>query len=117
MVSSCIPWHHVSLFFVPYQEPPLVTTNTVLSNLAVDYPFDKVSCYVSDDGAVMLSFESLSETSEFARKWVLFYKKYNIEPRAPELSFDPLDFSTKKGESSTWMIGSCLGNLLTLGDR
>jgi cellulose synthase/poly-beta-1,6-N-acetylglucosamine synthase-like glycosyltransferase len=35
----------------PLKEPPLVTANTVLSILAVDYPVDKVSCYVSDDGA------------------------------------------------------------------
>ncbi|KAL5707477.1 cellulose synthase (UDP-forming) [Ranunculus cassubicifolius] len=78
-------------FFVstvdPLKEPPLITANTVLSILAVDYPVDKVSCYVSDDGAAMFSFESLTETSEFARKWVPFCKKYAIEPRAPEFYF------------------------------
>ncbi|GJZ31448.1 cellulose synthase A catalytic subunit 3 [UDP-forming]-like protein [Tanacetum coccineum] len=52
------------------KEPPLVTANMVLFILAIDYPDDKVSCYVSDDGAAMLSFESLSETSEFAKKCV-----------------------------------------------
>ncbi|KAJ7964833.1 Cellulose synthase [Quillaja saponaria] len=71
----------------PLKEPPLVTANTVLSILAVDYPIDKVSCYVSDDGAAMLTFEALSETSEFAKKWVPFCKKFNIEPRAPEWYF------------------------------
>jgi cellulose synthase A len=78
-------------FFVstvdPMKEPPLVTANTVLSILAVDYPVDKISCYVSDDGAAMLTFEALSETSEFAKKWVPFSKKFNIEPRAPEWYF------------------------------
>ncbi|RRT74127.1 hypothetical protein B296_00024430 [Ensete ventricosum] len=64
-----------------------LVSNTVLSILAVDYPVDKVSCYVSDDGAAMLTFEALSETSEFARKWVPFCKKYSIEPRAPEWYF------------------------------
>ncbi|KAI7987795.1 putative cellulose synthase A catalytic subunit 1 [UDP-forming] [Camellia lanceoleosa] len=44
----------------PLKEPPLVTANTVLSILAVDYPVDKVSCYVSDDGSAMLTFEALS---------------------------------------------------------
>ncbi|XP_045820741.1 cellulose synthase A catalytic subunit 6 [UDP-forming]-like [Trifolium pratense] len=72
----------------PTKEPPLITANTVLSILAVDYPVDKVACYVSDDGAAMLTFESLSETSEFARRWVPFCKKYNIEPRAPEWYFN-----------------------------
>jgi cellulose synthase A len=71
----------------PLKEPPLVTANTVLSILAVDYPIDKVSCYVSDDGASMLTFEALSETAEFARKWVPFCKKFSIEPRAPEFYF------------------------------
>ncbi|ONK81025.1 uncharacterized protein A4U43_C01F24420 [Asparagus officinalis] len=71
----------------PLKEPPLITANTVLSILAVDYPVDKVSCYVSDDGSAMLTFEALSETSEFARKWVPFCKKHNIEPRAPEFYF------------------------------
>ncbi|KAK1300693.1 Cellulose synthase A catalytic subunit 2 [UDP-forming] [Acorus calamus] len=71
----------------PLKEPPLITANTVLSILAVDYPFDKVTCYVSDDGAAMLTFEALSETSEFAKKWVPFCKRFNIEPRAPEWYF------------------------------
>ncbi|XP_042515946.1 cellulose synthase A catalytic subunit 4 [UDP-forming]-like [Macadamia integrifolia] len=78
-------------FFVstvdPLKEPPIVTANTVLSILSVDYPVDKVSCYVSDDGASMLLFDTLSETAEFARRWVPFCKKYTIEPRAPEFYF------------------------------
>ncbi|RHN48811.1 putative cellulose synthase (UDP-forming) [Medicago truncatula] len=77
----------------PLKEPPLVTANTVLSILAVDYPVDKVSCYVSDDGAAMLTLEALAQTSEFARKWVPFCKKYTIEPRAPESFFaQKIDF-------------------------
>lgn len=71
----------------PFKEAPLITANTILSILAVDYPIDKVSCYVSDDGASMLTFESLVETTNFARKWVPFCKKFSIEPRAPEFYF------------------------------
>ncbi|KAJ8749065.1 hypothetical protein K2173_013672 [Erythroxylum novogranatense] len=78
-------------FFVstvdPLKEPPIITANTVLSILAVDYPVDKVSCYVSDDGASMLLFDTLAETAEFARRWVPFCKKHNVEPRAPEFYF------------------------------
>ncbi|ONM10557.1 Cellulose synthase-5 [Zea mays] len=85
----------------PMKEPPLVTANTVLSILAVDYPVDKVSCYVSDDGAAMLTFDALSETSEFARKWVPFCKKYNIEPRAPEWYFaQKIDYLKDKVQTS-----------------
>lgn len=78
-------------FFVstvdPLKEPPLITANTVLSILAVDYPVEKISCYVSDDGSAMLTFESLAETAEFARRWVPFCKKFSIEPRTPEFYF------------------------------
>uniref|UniRef100_A0A0D9W0G3 Cellulose synthase n=1 Tax=Leersia perrieri TaxID=77586 RepID=A0A0D9W0G3_9ORYZ len=85
----------------PMKEPPLVTANTVLSILAVDYPVDKVSCYVSDDGAAMLSFDALAETSEFARKWVPFCKKYSIEPRAPEFYFaQKIDYLKDKVQAS-----------------
>ncbi|XP_002524299.2 cellulose synthase A catalytic subunit 5 [UDP-forming] [Ricinus communis] len=85
----------------PMKEPPLITANTVLSILAVDYPVDKVACYVSDDGAAMLTFEALSETSEFARKWVPFCKKYKIEPRAPEWYFgEKVDYLKDKVDPS-----------------
>ncbi|KAH8943914.1 hypothetical protein BDL97_13G080300 [Sphagnum fallax] len=85
----------------PAKEPPLVTANTVLSILSVEYPVDKVSCYISDDGAAMLTFEVLSETSEFARKWVPFCKKFSIEPRAPEMYFaQKIDYLKDKVQST-----------------
>ncbi|CAH9079422.1 unnamed protein product [Cuscuta europaea] len=92
-------------FFVstvdPLKEPPLITANTVLSILAVDYPVDKVSCYVSDDGADILTFESLAETAEFARKWVPFCKKFSLEPRAPEFYFSQkIDYLKDKVQPS-----------------
>ncbi|XXG90250.1 hypothetical protein AAC387_Pa12g2064 [Persea americana] len=92
-------------FFVstvdPLKEPPLITANTVLSILAVDYPVEKVSCYVSDDGSAMLTFESLAETAEFARKWVPFCKKFSIEPRAPEFYFSQkIDYLKDKVQPS-----------------
>jgi cellulose synthase A len=85
----------------PLKEPPIVTANSVLSVLAIDYPAEKVSCYVSDDGAAMLTFEALSETSEFARKWIPFCKKFNIEPRAPESYFaEKINYLKDKVHSS-----------------
>ncbi|KAI5411181.1 variant 2, cellulose synthase A catalytic subunit 3 [UDP-forming], partial [Lathyrus oleraceus] len=85
----------------PLKESPLVTANTVLSILALDYPAQKVSCYVSDDDASMLTFEALSETCEFARKWIPFCKKFNIEPRAPEWYFaEKINYLKDKVHSS-----------------
>ncbi|XP_052178784.1 cellulose synthase-like protein H1 [Diospyros lotus] len=67
----------------PVLEPPIVAVNTVLSMLAVDYPADKLACYVSDDGGSPLTFYSLVEAAKFARLWVPFCKKYGIQLRAP----------------------------------
>ncbi|KAJ4772322.1 Cellulose synthase family protein [Rhynchospora pubera] len=71
----------------PEKEPPLVTANTILSILAVDYPVEKLACYLSDDGGALLTFEALAETASFARTWVPFCCKHDIEPRNPEAYF------------------------------
>ncbi|GMH02590.1 hypothetical protein Nepgr_004429 [Nepenthes gracilis] len=71
----------------PEKEPPLVTANTVLSILAVDYPVEKLACYLSDDGGSLMTFEALAETASFARIWVPFCRKHGIEPRSPESYF------------------------------
>ncbi|KAF6153328.1 hypothetical protein GIB67_003518 [Kingdonia uniflora] len=71
----------------PEKEPPLVTANTILSILAVDYPVEKVACYVSDDGGALLTFEAMAEAASFADLWVPFCRKHDIEPRNPESYF------------------------------
>jgi hypothetical protein len=84
----------------PVLEPPIITINTVLSLLAVDYPPQKLACYVSDDCCSPLTYYSLSEASKFARLWVPFCKKYNIQVRAPFRYFpdDSLMFSDNSWE-------------------
>ncbi|PNY15594.1 cellulose synthase-like protein h1-like, partial [Trifolium pratense] len=67
----------------PVLEPPTITVNTVLSLLALDYPVNKLACYVSDDGCSVFTFYGLLEASKFAKFWVPFCKKYNIQVRAP----------------------------------
>uniref|UniRef100_A0A5B7BWG0 Cellulose synthase-like protein D4 n=1 Tax=Davidia involucrata TaxID=16924 RepID=A0A5B7BWG0_DAVIN len=71
----------------PEKEPPLVTANTILSILAVDYPVEKLACYISDDGGALLTFEAMAEAASFADLWVPFCRKHNIEPRNPESYF------------------------------
>ncbi|KAA8522003.1 hypothetical protein F0562_012683 [Nyssa sinensis] len=72
----------------PEKEPPLVTANTILSILAADYPVEKLSCYVSDDGGALLTFEAMAEAASFADLWVPFCRKHDIEPRNPESYFN-----------------------------
>ncbi|GJV24057.1 putative cellulose synthase, partial [Tanacetum coccineum] len=73
----------------PILEPPIITMNTVLSLLAVDYPINKLALYLSDDGCSPLTFYSLVETTKFAKLWVPFCKKYNVQVRAPFRYFTP----------------------------
>ncbi|WZZ55087.1 hypothetical protein YC2023_055194 [Brassica napus] len=71
----------------PDKEPPLVTANTLLSILAVDYPIEKLSAYISDDGGAILTFEAMAEAVRFAEYWVPFCRKHDIEPRNPDSYF------------------------------
>ncbi|KAK3142617.1 hypothetical protein QOZ80_4BG0348990 [Eleusine coracana subsp. coracana] len=71
----------------PELEPPLVTANTVLSLLAVDYPAHKLACYVSDDGCSPVTCYALREAAEFARLWVPFCKRHGVGVRAPSVYF------------------------------
>ncbi|GAV62680.1 Cellulose_synt domain-containing protein [Cephalotus follicularis] len=72
----------------PEKESPLFIANTILSILAADYPVEKLSCYVSDDGGSILTFEAIAEAAIFANLWVPFCRKYSIEPRNPEAYFN-----------------------------
>ncbi|KAK4487955.1 hypothetical protein RD792_003693 [Penstemon davidsonii] len=71
----------------PEKEPPLTTANTILSILSVDYPVEKIACYVSDDGGALLTFEAMAEAASFADLWVPFCRKHDIEPRNPDSYF------------------------------
>ncbi|XP_062109097.1 cellulose synthase-like protein D1 [Humulus lupulus] len=79
----------------PEKEPPLVTANTILSILSVDYPTEKLSCYISDDGGAILTFEAMAEAVNFAQVWVPFCRKHNIEPRNPDSYFNNKTDPTK----------------------
>nr|POF21678.1 cellulose synthase-like protein d4 [Quercus suber] len=90
MESMDRPWKPLNLFVStadPEKEPPLVTANTILSILAVDYPVEKLACYISDDGGALLTFEAMAEAAGFADLWVPFCRKHDIEPRNPESYF------------------------------
>ncbi|XVF81629.1 hypothetical protein PTKIN_Ptkin15bG0170500 [Pterospermum kingtungense] len=91
----------------PVLEPPIITVNTVLSLLAVDYPADKLACYVSDDACSPLTYHSLVEASKFAKLWVPFCKKYKVQVRAPFRYFlgdsEPLNTSSSSEFKQDWL--------------
>ncbi|XP_062225650.1 cellulose synthase-like protein H1 [Phragmites australis] len=71
----------------PKLEPPVVTVNTVLSLLAVDYPAGKLACYVSDDGCSPVTCYALREAAEFAKLWVPFCRRHVVGVRVPFVYF------------------------------
>ncbi|PON96759.1 Cellulose synthase [Trema orientale] len=81
----------------PKSEPPLMVINTVLSMMAHNYPPEKLSVYLSDDGGSDLTFYALLEASRFSKEWLPFCKKFRVEPRSPGAYFrtansPPLDY-------------------------
>ncbi|KAM0893411.1 hypothetical protein ACQ4PT_025148 [Festuca glaucescens] len=72
----------------PLLEPPVITVNTVLSLLALDYPdVGKLACYVSDDGCSPVTCYALREAAKFAALWVPFCKRHGVGVRAPFMYF------------------------------
>ncbi|KAL5548654.1 hypothetical protein UlMin_003885 [Ulmus minor] len=71
----------------PTIEPPKMVINTVLSVLAYDYPTEKLSVYLSDDAGSDLTFYALLEASNFAKHWLPYCKKFDVEPRSPAAYF------------------------------
>ncbi|KAJ4829063.1 hypothetical protein Tsubulata_004399 [Turnera subulata] len=71
----------------PVIEPPLMVVNTVLSAMAYNYPPERLAVYVSDDAGSILTFYALMEASQFARHWIPYCKKFNVEPRSAAAYF------------------------------
>ncbi|XP_038974139.1 cellulose synthase-like protein E6 [Phoenix dactylifera] len=74
----------------PIAEPPILVISTVLSTMAYNYSPEKLSVYLSDDAGSILTFYALWEASHFAKHWLPFCKKYNVEPRSPAAYFSKL---------------------------
>lgn len=61
--------------------------NTALSLMAYDYPPEKLSVYVSDDGGSDLTLFAFIEAAKFAKIWLPFCRDNNIVDRCPEAYF------------------------------
>ncbi|KAL4283026.1 hypothetical protein GQ457_16G025940 [Hibiscus cannabinus] len=72
----------------PYKEPPMNVVNTALSLMAYDYPADKISVYVSDDGGSALTLFAFMEAAKFASHWLPFCREHNIMERSPPVYFE-----------------------------
>lgn len=75
----------------PKKEPPVEVMNTVLSAMALDYPPEKLSVYLSDDGGSSLTLKGMREASAFARSWLPFCRRFGIKNRCPKVYFSSLE--------------------------
>ncbi|XP_021279038.1 cellulose synthase-like protein G3 isoform X1 [Herrania umbratica] len=71
----------------PWKEPPMRVVNTALSVMAYDYPTEKISVYVSDDGGSALTLFAFMEAAKFAAHWLPFCRKNNVVERSPDEYF------------------------------
>jgi cellulose synthase/poly-beta-1,6-N-acetylglucosamine synthase-like glycosyltransferase len=74
----------------PEKEPTFEVMNTVVSAVAMDYPSNKLSIYLSDDGGSPITLFGIKEASQFAKVWVPFCKKYGVKSRCPKVFFSPM---------------------------
>ncbi|XP_072980564.1 cellulose synthase-like protein G3 [Typha angustifolia] len=71
----------------PEKEPPMAVVSTALSLMGFDYPADRLSVYVSDDGGSEVTFLAFLEAAKFARYWLPFCREKSITARSPEVYF------------------------------
>ncbi|KAK9094686.1 hypothetical protein Scep_026155 [Stephania cephalantha] len=71
----------------PYKELPLSVVDTALSVMGYEYPTDKISVYVSDDGGSKLTLFAFIEAVRFACHWLPFCREKRLVERSPEAYF------------------------------
>ncbi|XP_058112689.1 cellulose synthase-like protein E1 isoform X2 [Magnolia sinica] len=87
----------------PTIEPPTLVINTVLSVMAYNYPPEKLSIYLSDDGGSDLTFYALLEASHFAKHWIPFCRKFKIDPRSPAVYFGTTSEPHDTEHANQWL--------------
>ncbi|XP_060187240.1 cellulose synthase-like protein G2 isoform X3 [Lycium barbarum] len=75
----------------PKKEPPLGVVNTVLSAMAIDYPPEKVTVYLSDDGSSVLTLCAIREAWKFGELWIPFCKEFGVKRICPDVFFQAVD--------------------------
>ncbi|KAL0414370.1 UNVERIFIED_CONTAM: Cellulose synthase-like protein E6 [Sesamum radiatum] len=80
----------------PSKEPSLGVMNTVISAMALDYPPDKLSIYLQDDGGSYVTLNAIREAWKFARFWVPFRRKYELKIACPAAYFSSKESAHEK---------------------
>lgn len=88
----------------PWKEPPIGVVNSALSVMAYDYPPEKLSVYVSDDGGSDLTLFAFVEAAAFARHWLPYCRDNGLLQRAPHAYFESC---TEDGGAGSEKIKVC----------
>lgn len=93
----------------PKREPPWMVINTVLSAMSYNYPSNKLSVYLSDDGGSELTFYALLRASLFSKHWLPFCRRFKVQPTSPEAYFHSLSQTCGSSEDEATEYGqACL---------
>ncbi|KAH6820523.1 cellulose synthase like G3 [Perilla frutescens var. hirtella] len=67
--------------------------------MAYEYPAEKLSVYVSDDGGSELTMFAFMEAAKFGKIWLPFCRKNEITDRCPHAYFNSMHSLTGEGEA------------------
>uniref|UniRef100_M1B1E1 Cellulose synthase n=1 Tax=Solanum tuberosum TaxID=4113 RepID=M1B1E1_SOLTU len=82
----------------PIKEPALGVMNTVLSAMVIDYPPEKVTVYLSDDGGSVKTLCAVREAWRFGEVWIPFCREFGVKRICPETFFQAADDEINGGE-------------------
>ncbi|XP_057510217.1 cellulose synthase-like protein G3 [Actinidia eriantha] len=101
----------------PYKEPPVNVVNTALSVMAYDYPVEKVSVYVSDDGGSVMTLYAFMEAAKFGKYWLPFCRRKKIVERCPDAYFRNNHIKCSETEEIKMMYKSMKGRVENVVER
>ncbi|CAL5442744.1 unnamed protein product [Camellia sinensis] len=101
----------------PYKEPPMSVVNTALSVMAYDYPTEKLSVYVSDDGGSAMTLFAFMEAAKFGSHWLPFCRRNKLVERCPDAYFRSNDHQSSEVEQIKMMYESMKARVENVVER
>ncbi|CAN4091833.1 unnamed protein product [Withania somnifera] len=84
----------------PINEPALGVMNTLLSVMTMDYPTQKVTVYLSDDGGSITTLCAVREAWKFGEVWVPFCREFGVKKVCPEKEYEEFKERVKKAQEN-----------------
>ncbi|XP_028117505.1 cellulose synthase-like protein G3 isoform X2 [Camellia sinensis] len=101
----------------PYKEPPMSVVNTALSVMAYDYPTEKLSVYVSDDGGSAMTLFAFMEAAKFGSHWLPFCRRNKLVERCPDAYFRSNHHQSSEAEQIKMMYESMKARVENVVER